>query len=86
MLAPSWPRLRRLLEREVLLLGQSLALEGLSATLRQLHPAIDYRGGRMRMRASVMSRPHYDAKALTLAPIAAEPERQLVNEDHPRRR
>ena len=37
----------------------------------------------MRLPGSLMSRPHYDAKALTLAPIASEPERLLVNEDHP---
>lgn len=83
LLAPSWPRLRRLLDRELLLLGHSLATAGVTTTLRGLHPAIAYESGRMRMEAMMMSPAFYDAKALTLAPMACEPERILINEDHP---
>ena len=85
MLAPSWPRLRRVLEREVLLVGHDLATHGLSHTLQQtLHPALRYEAGCL---SYELGRPWLDrfeaSQALILAPMAGEPDRILANEDHP---
>ena len=39
---PSWPRMRRLLEREVLLLGHRMAIDGVDGVLAHLHPGFVY--------------------------------------------
>jgi DNA-binding transcriptional ArsR family regulator len=84
MVRPSWPRMQRLLEREVLLLGQRMALAGVDGALAGLHPGFDYRDHRLRYHAGEFGSPNYVAQpTLTLAPIACEPDLVLVNEDHP---
>lgn len=50
MLLPSWPRMRRLLEREVLLLGHKMAVDGVSGMLGSLHPGVRYADRRLRFK------------------------------------
>jgi DNA-binding transcriptional ArsR family regulator len=84
LLAPSWPRIRRLLEREVLLVGHTLATDGLPGALSSLHPRVSYADGRLRYRTVLTVKSTYVAeRALTLMPLACEPEQILANEDHP---
>ena len=84
LLAPSWPRIRRLLEREVLLVGHALATDGLEGALGSLHPRVTYADGRLRYRTGfTLQRAYVAEQALTLMPLACEPEQILVNEDHP---
>ena len=84
MLRPSWPRMRRLLEREVLLLGHKMAVDGVTGMLESLHPGVTYADRRLRFRTGHAAHATYVAEhALTLAPIACEPELILANEDHP---
>lgn len=84
MLAPSWPRMQRLLEREIMLIGRTLATDGLPSTLAGLHPALAYADGKVRFRSNAIGHVSYVAdKPLMLLPLACEPERLLANEDHP---
>jgi DNA-binding transcriptional ArsR family regulator len=84
LLAPSWPRIRRLLDREVLLVGHTLATDGLAGALGSLHPRVSYADGRLRYRTGhVMESTYVAEQALILMPLACEPEQILANEDHP---
>jgi DNA-binding transcriptional ArsR family regulator len=84
LLAPSWPRIRRLLEREVLLVGRTLAGGGLPETLGTLHPAVGYRDGCVHYETGVTTKRSYLAeKALTLMPLATDRDLIVANEDHP---
>ena len=85
MLRPSWPRMRRLLEREVLLLGHKMAVEGVAGMLASLHPGLTYANRRLCycIGDAVATVSYVANPALTLAPVACEPEMILVNPDHP---
>jgi DNA-binding transcriptional ArsR family regulator len=84
MLRPSWPRMRRLLEREVLLVGHRMASDGVGGVLADLHPDFAYADHRLRFRTGDFGVCSFVAKpALTLAPVACEPDLLLINEDHP---
>ncbi len=84
LLAPSWPRMQRLLEREVLLLGHTLATDGLVPTLAGLHPELAYADGRLRFHSNAVFQRSYVAdKPLLLIPLACEQQRILANEGHP---
>jgi DNA-binding transcriptional ArsR family regulator len=85
LLAPEWSSVRRVLEREELLVGHRLATAGLAATLSGMHPALDYRGGALRVhRRFEVRRERAPSRAsLVLIPIPAAPDRLVINEEHP---
>ena len=84
MLRPSWPRMERLLEREVLMLGHQMAVGGVTGMLQSLHPEIAYEDRRLRFRTGHVDRSTYVARGtLVIAPVACEPDLLLANEDHP---
>jgi DNA-binding transcriptional ArsR family regulator len=86
IVAPDWPAIRRVLEREELLVGHRLATQGLSATLSSLHPELDCHGDTLRISRRFAVAPYREPSraSLILLPIPAAPDRLLVNEEHPR--
>jgi hypothetical protein len=86
MLAPSWPRLRSILEREVLLVGHEMASRGLAHALENLHPALDYEDGCLRFELGEPWNDRFEArKSLILAPMAGEPDRSSPTRTIPTR-
>lgn len=84
MLRPSWPRMSRLLEREVLLAGCRMAAGGVDGMLAGLHPQLSYDDRCLRYCTGAVTHTSYVAhQTLTLAPVACEADLLLVNEDHP---
>ena len=68
----------------MLLVGHTLATDGLPGVLGSLHPRVSYADGRLRYRTVLTVKSTYVAeRALTLMPLACEPEQILANEDHP---
>jgi hypothetical protein len=81
--APSWPQMRRAIEREILLLGRTLATEGLESTLQRLHP-------RLRWARSAASHPATNGLRIVraeglvvLAPLVCRPDSLLTNDTEP---
>jgi DNA-binding transcriptional ArsR family regulator len=84
MLRPSWPLMRRLLERELLMIGHTMLASGVAGVLESLHPQVSYGEGRLRYHTGAFTHASYVAQdAVMLAPIACEADLILVNEDHP---
>ncbi len=85
LIAPDWPRIRRLLEREVVIVGRTVAARGLHGALADLHPRITFRDGALRYRTGLVvgDGRFLATTALTLMPVACEGDRILANEDYP---
>jgi DNA-binding transcriptional ArsR family regulator len=68
-LEPEWPRVRALLEREVDERARQQALHGTGSLLGDLHPAITWRAGTLRLRgARRAGRIDLDGRGLTVIP------------------
>jgi DNA-binding transcriptional ArsR family regulator len=67
-LEPEWPRVRALLEREVDERARQQALHGTGSLLGDLHPAITWRSGTLRLRGRRPGRIDLGGRGLTLIP------------------
>jgi DNA-binding transcriptional ArsR family regulator len=68
VLAPHWPRMRALLEDEVMHQARTLAFEGPEAVLRGLHPRIRLRNHVLEIRAWRVEEQRLDGTGLILVP------------------
>ncbi len=83
LIRPSWPRIERVLEREVLLLGRTMARDGIDRALAELHPRLAYADGQFTYHVGRTPLEEFDAAALTLLPLASGDDRLLVDVSHP---
>jgi DNA-binding transcriptional ArsR family regulator len=67
-LEPEWPRVRALLEREVDERARQQALHGTGSLLGDLHPAITWRSGTLRVRGRRPGRIDLGGRGLTVIP------------------
>jgi DNA-binding transcriptional ArsR family regulator len=67
-LEPEWPRVRALLEREVAERARQQALHGTGSLLGDLHPAIRWRSGTLRVRGRRPGRIDLGGRGLTVIP------------------
>jgi DNA-binding transcriptional ArsR family regulator len=67
-LEPDWPRIRALLEREVAERARQQALHGTGSLLGDLHPAISWRSGTLRVRGRHPGRLGLRGRGLTVIP------------------
>jgi DNA-binding transcriptional ArsR family regulator len=67
-LEPEWPRVRALLEREVAERARQQALNGTGSLLGDLHPAITWRSGTLRLRGRRPGRIDLAGRGLTVIP------------------
>jgi DNA-binding transcriptional ArsR family regulator len=67
-LEPDWPRVRALLEREVAERARQQALNGTGSLLGDLHPAITWRSGTLRLRGRHAGRIALGGRGLTVIP------------------
>lgn len=67
-LEPDWPRVRALLEREVAKRAQQQALHGTGSLLGDLHPAITWRSGTLRLRGRRPGRIDLAGRGMTVIP------------------
>jgi Family of unknown function (DUF5937) len=70
LVAPSWPRIRGVLERDVLYRSQALAAHGLAAVLQELAPPVAFEGGRPFVRHTRTDTPMPDGVGMLLVPSA----------------
>jgi DNA-binding transcriptional ArsR family regulator len=82
---PYWQRMQRILEREILLAGRMLALEGLAAVLRGLHPDVSFEQGALRVRSRHRVNGHAVTaeRPLVLLPFVSGADAVMLNDDHP---
>lgn len=81
--APIWTKMRAVLEREVVLCGRTLATEGVSAAVAQLHPSFVVRGDALMFD---LSRPGHvttriEGRRIVLIPVVAGAETNLTSLD-----
>jgi DNA-binding transcriptional ArsR family regulator len=67
-LEPEWPRVRALLEREVAGRARQQAVHGTGSLLGDLHPAITWRSGTLRVRGRRPGRIDLEGRGLTVIP------------------
>jgi DNA-binding transcriptional ArsR family regulator len=67
-LEPDWPRVRALLEREVAERARQQAVKGTGSLLGDLHPAITWRSGTLRLRGRSPGRIDLGGRGLTVIP------------------
>src|SRR5215208_6735013 len=67
-IAPYWPRIRELLEGDMLKRGQALALGGVEALLSNLHPKASYSGGVLELDKTCEALIEPAGRGITLVP------------------
>lgn len=85
-IAPQWPRMRALLETEVLRVARSLAVSGLGPTLAAIHPRLGWDGERLQIPGQEDDDTPDDPlgdRELVLLPIACGPDGILTGTDRP---
>lgn len=82
---PTWPRMRAILEREVVVCGRLLATEGAIPTLARIHPAYSVRDGALTYESALpghAATPLRD-RVIALVPLIAGSNARMTSIDRP---